>query len=125
MKYTNAITLDISTAGRDLDYACVRACPTLDEHAPLYDDGHWTKRYWYGSVPPFSTDHAAARLLENEIERQGKHNAYITQLCEVCGVRPDEHEDGGYFVYIDEAWPLVRATPEQKARAFLTVMEAM
>lgn len=110
MRYTDMIMLDTSEAGRDLDYACIRACPSLDEYAPSYNDDHWNRRYWYGSVPRYSTDYDAARLLEDEIERQGLQEAYINALNTLLGWQREP------------SWDFLRATPEQRARAFLQVV---
>jgi len=117
VKHTEAITLDTSIAGRDLDYACLRACPSLDEYAPGYsNDDMWNRRYWYGSVPHYSTDHAAVRLLEDEIERRGLWQQYLGTLLDI--LNSYDHPS------MVDIWAAIRATPEQRARAFLEVVRA-
>jgi hypothetical protein len=62
--------------------------------------------------------HGIARMLEDEIERRGLIWQYMTALHVVqwragWGTGPIEQE---------ELWCLLRATPGQRARAFLEVM---
>jgi hypothetical protein len=73
----------------------------------------------YYGPPPVSTDHTAARLLEDEIERRGKVSDYAGALAEMVGVGDDFWYDatGG------DVWQIIRATPEQRARAFLEAVE--
>ena len=49
-------------------------------------------------------------MLEDEIERRALIDRYLAALDDVLGVNP--YTD-------DEVWSLIRATPEQRARAFL------
>lgn len=82
----------------------------------------------------FATDHAAARLLEDEIEKRGLQEQYVTALIAelslfIIAVADDLHinplipplEMTGKYKEIGNAflWALMRATPEQKAKAFL------
>ena len=63
--------------------------------------------------PRCSEDHVAARLLEDEIERRGLHYEYVKALCFILGdisLRELEARD---------VWALLRAAPEQRAKAFL------
>ena len=53
-------------------------------------------------------------LLEDEIERRGLSADYVSAIIDI--VRP---ESGGKLV-----WAVIRATPEQRARAFLEAMNA-
>jgi hypothetical protein len=62
---------------------------------------------------------SAARLLEDEIERRGLHGPYIGALLTEMGQPHTYHPS----IEIDIKWALLRATPEQRARAFLAVME--
>ena len=63
-------------------------------------------------VPYYSTDHTAARLLEDDIEARGLQQQYETALIEATGAT--------YFDYgVVDVWPLIRATPEQRCRAYL------
>ena len=55
-----------------------------------------------------------ARDLENEIERRGLVAAYIHALVAIL-----KAEHGGVM----SSWYLIRATPEQRARAFLEVVK--
>ena len=71
----------------------------------------------------------ALRALEDEIERRDVageneriHN-YIHALFRIVGAYPDVTEQG--FLELDpmDVWALIRATPEQRARAFLEAMQ--
>lgn len=57
------------------------------------------------STPPYSTDPAAARLLEDAVEREGLQGMYIVELSIILQFQPKL------------AWALRRATPEQITRA--------
>jgi hypothetical protein len=67
-------------------------------------------------LPWFSGSCDAARELENEIEWRGLWKQYIFALIEVMepGVSVDDLVDAWRPM-----WLLLRATPEQRARAFL------
>ena len=102
----------------ELDAACARALGWINlRTAVLY-----TKPYLgqppgetrHVLIPQFSTDPVAALLLEHEIERRGLHDAYIDSLL------PSYHS----FEPLTRAelFALLRATPEQKARAFLAAL---
>ena len=78
---------------------------------------------WVGSpfqnYPHYTTDHAAARLVEDEIERRGLRNEYVRAL-----IAPGAEEVTSYLWYVghDDLWALIRATPEQRCRAAWQVM---
>lgn len=65
---------------------------------------------------PFSTDLVAARLLEDEIERRGLQYEYVAVLW--CVVGYAGHNGEGPNIWKEE-WTFLRATPEQRAQAFL------
>ena len=71
--------------------------------------------------PRFSEDHAAARLLEDEIERRELGYEYIEALIALVNV-PDLHLD--QWPKFDDVFKIKRATPEQCARAFLKAINA-
>jgi len=64
----------------------------------------------------YSSDYEAARLLEGAIERLGRQIGYVMALMRML----DTRQMGG----MDEKWALIRATPEQRARAFVEVVRA-
>lgn len=68
--------------------------------------GEYHVRY----APAWSERHEDARMLEDEIERRALIDRYLAALDDVLGVNP--YTD-------DEVWSLIRATPKQRARAFL------
>jgi hypothetical protein len=105
----------------ELDEQCARPMGWIRSGTPEFRDGKWiTHEGWRDSnysyineLPAYSTDPAAARLLEDEIEERGKINAYMTHLCRECGIRTFDRMD------VADAYALIRATPEQRAQAFL------
>lgn len=98
-----------------LDDQCARALGwKLDERG-----GYW----WDASVCVMrhrswspSTNHEAARILENEIERRGQRvqEEYVIALGRQIGMR-DINDWNDW----EDWWKWLRATPEQKVRAFL------
>ena len=54
---------------------------------------------------PYSTDHTAVRLVEDEIERRGLVGPYVKALYAIVGKQG--------------SWSLIRATPEQRCAAAL------
>ena len=75
--------------------------------------------YFVRLCPAFSENHEAARLLEDEIERRGLWGVYLTALIKLLNI----HGDRTWFDW-DREWVhavaiMLRATPEQRARAFL------
>lgn len=88
-----------------------------------------TKRVY--AIPRFSTDPAAARLLEDEIERRGLQMAYTAAMIDVLGLDPGiEMTEPAISLWLcrnvmpQDLWTLIRATPEQKARAFLAAVSS-
>lgn len=63
----------------------------------------------WGDCPNFSTNYEAARLLEDEIERRGLEYSYSNALVDIV-----QYNGTGPIV-----WAALRATPEQRTRAFL------
>lgn len=128
---------------RALDAACARALNipvtwTFNDHGDLnawhitefaphpfedvwisaFDAATGARIRFHGTpIPHFSTDPAATRLLEDEVKRIGLSDLYTLALFEIVNGVP-----WGYDVPVDEITPLVFATSEQKARAFLKVM---
>lgn len=80
----------------------------------------YTKHAYF--VGHFSSDLNAARWLEDEIEKRGLQHAYVSALMGIL------LNDPGNAFWIDptsdEIWSLIRATPEQRARAFLTTLSS-
>ena len=62
-----------------------------------------------------SSDLESARLLEDEIERRGLQEKYLVVLHEVVGAKWIDYG-------VMDVWSIFRATPEQKARAFLAAI---
>jgi len=65
--------------------------------------------------PAFSTSYTDVRLLEDEIERRGLWQQYIGVLLDILNSydRPS----------MVDIWAIIRATPEQRARAFLEAVK--
>jgi hypothetical protein len=112
---------------RNLDALCARVigysecgcghdeCDLWEAPLDLRDDG----------IPPFphfSTDPAAARLLEDEIERRGLMQKYTAYLTDEIGVHRSSWDCRDTLLAIP--WLVLRATPAQRARAFLKAVEA-
>lgn len=106
----------------ELDEACMRAMGW--EYKPRFPGD--TTGYWRASDgetvisedrPHFSTDPDAARLLEESIEWRGRETQaeYVFALAD--RLFTEDSEWGTSHV-----WKMIRATPEQKARAFLEVV---
>jgi hypothetical protein len=60
---------------------------------------------------------AIASYLEDEIVRRGLQERYIEALYPIIGAWQ-------YGMSTSEQWRILRATPEQRARAFMAVIEA-
>lgn len=69
----------------------------------------------YDVVPHFSADPDATYLLEDEIERRGLIEDYISALDKLV-TYPSDLGWQGY------RWGILRATPEQRVRAFLAAL---
>lgn len=72
---------------------------------------------FFGDIPLLSADPAAARLVEDEIERRGLWRAYTEALLLAVIDLPPGVDT------IFEGWALIRATPEQRCRAALAAVE--
>jgi hypothetical protein len=113
---------------RELDAQCAHALGQLWVDACPLGDPTCAGKYMpqigrWPCLAPFSTDHEAARLLEDEIERRGVQKAYISALCRDGGL-DDPFSDYAILEFTLEAfWQVMRATPEQRARAFLEAMK--
>ena len=77
--------------------------------------------------------HDAARWLEDDIEKREAKTRYIHALCHEVGIQPhDIAADGDSFMdndgpdepgnVPDRLWILIRATPAQRAMAYLKVV---
>lgn len=119
---------------RELDVACARAMGHLPDPArcgvcgwPLGDGvcmpGNCAERpvpsRRYDAPALYSSDPAAVRLLEDEIARRGLRREYTTALLHEIDNTPEMPFEYGWRV----VWGALRATPEQRVRAFLAVME--
>lgn len=118
---------------RELDEACARAMGLKSDSGrcgvcgwPLHDSiaegctpGYCSQRpppaVRWDEPPPFSSNHAAARQLEDEIERRGLQDEYAYKLIIESSAYCEDRQTAF-------AWALLRATPEQRARAFLEAM---
>jgi hypothetical protein len=95
-----------------------------------------TEFFWYATVDGKqrrmgaaswspSTDLVAARILEDEIERRGLQERYMRALIRsVLGEAFMTRMDIGRALDEKDLFLLLRATPEQRARAFLEGMKA-
>lgn len=80
-------------------------CCTCQTCGQYYDDG---------CLCDWADNPEKSALLEDEIERRGLSADYVSAIIDI--VRP---ESGEKLV-----WAVIRATPEQRARAFLEAMNA-
>ena len=78
--------------------------------APLRVNGE-VREYHVRCAPAWSDRHEDARMLEDEIERRGLQKRYMDALASTTNAMP--------FDNVLYPWSLIRATPEQRARAFL------
>lgn len=112
------------TSERPLDQQCARVMgwtwqddrawsPTGSVCSRLNGDPWW----W---LERYSSDHAAARLLEDEIDRRGLIDEYIEKLIVIVDA-PDLELD--VWPKYSDLWKLAHSTPEQRARAFLAAIE--
>ncbi len=74
--------------------------------------GEYHVRY----APAWSERHEDARMLEDEIERRGLQIEYSLAIARLLSFDMKEFS-------LDDAWLLLRATPEQRARAFLEAIK--
>lgn len=87
-------------------------CGTSPDRQGGWDGFGRTYIPWYSSKP------LDAALLEDEIERRGLQPGYISALSELV-----DPNDSFWSDDWQPRWLLIRATPEQKARAFLEVIK--
>jgi hypothetical protein len=64
-----------------------------------------------------------SRLLEDEIERRGLEEQYVRALYQELQLAIEEAAPRTWYVGWDDIFSLIRATPEQRCRAFLAVTE--
>jgi hypothetical protein len=139
--------MDNLRAGRELDAKCAEALGWKDVRmAPLY---HYSNTSYgdelFGKPPgqdydvlvPYYTETktlgsgedwaqeslGGIRLLEDEIERRGLKELYITELFYLVGSDVEHAATHIWYADIPDFWSLLRATPEQRARAFLEAMK--
>lgn len=69
--------------------------------------------------PRFATSPSAVLMLEDEIERRRLQAAYVIELSAVvgCELKADREQSARHL------WMMIRATPEQRCRAFLKAVE--
>ena len=105
------VTLYLHDSGAVRESPNVTAnCRVLEARwEPLRVNGE-VREYHVRCAPAWSDRHEDARMLEDEIERRALIDRYLAALDDVLGVNP--YTD-------DEVWSLIRATPKQRARAFL------
>lgn len=70
-------------------------------------------------VPAYTTDHAAARLVEDEIERRGLGSEYASLLSGLVDFHPYRM---GHTQDCGDLFRLVRATPAQRCEAAWRVL---
>lgn len=102
-----------SGVSKKIDEVCAKALGWTDirympeKRAPYRWRGFNPKGVRQG-LPTYSSDPAAVHLLEDEIERRGLQERYIYELERIIASR--------------DHWEYIRATPEQRARAFLATI---
>lgn len=107
----------------DLNAQCARALGWVYYPDEVDDKDTPVPPYWWKpreeayteALPDFKGDFNVTRMLEQDADRRGKFEEYARELFKLVN-------DGipwGYDVSFDEVLRLMRATPEQKARAFL------
>lgn len=122
---------------RELDAACARALGietrlVEDDVSVFTVDRQFldTGDYYYIDVegstrrlPLFSTDPTAARMLEKHIGARGLEARYIDALIEIVNQDGDGSNPVGWIDWDERGsitlWPLIFATPLQRARAFV------
>jgi hypothetical protein len=114
---------------RELDVQCAKLLGWTGIQADCYTP---TGKDWCGTnpertggwdghgrtyIPHYSVRPEAARILEEEIERRGLKDTYINELIDACAGQAITMLDDLTFA---DLWSLIRATPEQRAQAFVT-----
>ena len=97
----------------------------FDPVVPMFKGARKTEAEAWADVPRFSDDLTAAGLLEDAIERRGLYAKckYAETLMAIT--TPASVSSGyTYEASIESWWALIRATPEQRAQAFLVVVRA-
>lgn len=105
-------------SGRELDADCARrlGLNVVTDYATVYGE-RVAISWWIGEINDesatpvlnYSSDPSATHLLEDEIERRGLDRVYIKALQATIGS--------------SARWDILRAEPEQRARAFLAATE--
>jgi hypothetical protein len=94
---------------RELDAEIARV---LEHISPSGMYWHEDQEAHLSTPAPYSSEDYYTHVLEDEIERRGLKNEYLLALSGiVIGTL--------CLADYDEWWALIRATPEQRARAFL------
>lgn len=105
-----------------LDEQCAEALGWVRRYSPDPTIYAWERpdgeRVTRSMLPAFSTDRTAVMLLEDEIERRGLQDKYLIAISRILDDLPLPYEKGVMPPFL---WQLLRATPEQRARAFLKV----
>lgn len=117
-------------AGRELDALIAVSVMgwTVDQRNPATVYSGYDACGQYSAVPSYSTDIAAARLIEDHIELSGRVWPYIEALVAVLDldidILPSAIEAGSPHApdMRSFAWDLIRATPEQKCLAALKAL---
>lgn len=74
--------------------------------------------YFTDELPALSTDHAAARLVEDEISLLDLYAEYVAALVAVVAPEADLEST-------DVIWSVIRATPEERCRAALIAVDSL
>lgn len=114
--------------GREIDAQCAQLLGWVPVATPTYQNGKWVEYddwrspdYEYRSTPPhFSTDPSCVPSLLAAVEKHNKTHLYIMALMEQVKAHTFYAVDSG--VQTGMVWAMLRATPEQHARAFVEVM---
>lgn len=107
---------------RKLDIQCAEAMGWIRTGSPEKEEWRNHEYAYVNELPAYSTDQAAARLLEDEIERQGLLVNYITELGNIV-LDYTTLQNGAALYPALSVWDILRATPEQRARALLEVIK--
>lgn len=115
--------------GREIDAECARLlgwqpCACGNDDCDLWaPPAHLDDGGSYKPFPRFSTDPTCVSSLLAEIERRGGHYEYVYALFrQVDPSATASSVPRGWNVPQLAVWAMLRATPEQHARAFVEVM---
>lgn len=73
--------------------------------------------------PAFSGRLEDAKILEDEVERRKLIGAYVATLVSLLDTQiVSDNQTVRYLAYMSDFWALIRATPEQRARAFVQIL---